>query len=193
MGTCMIVSCLTHLRVTRKQARAEKKDPPLNAGNDGVGVGSLLGSLVELSDNDNLLSGLSTSEDDGDLSWLVDWRWGQYWCAGYELIHAWSGLGFRMSGNFRCSVPSTCLLSSHPTATLAARTDEPNGEPAQHIEEQCGLVLPRSSSLISTVISPVSISSFNVFLPIFSNAAACPRHPEPNPSPSVVVYEDTHL
>lgn len=46
---------------------------PLDTGNDGVGVGSLLGSLVGLSDDDNLLSGLSTSENDSDLSWLVDW------------------------------------------------------------------------------------------------------------------------
>jgi len=46
---------------------------PLDTGNDGVGVGSLLGSLVELSDNNDLLSGLSTGEDNSDLSWLVDW------------------------------------------------------------------------------------------------------------------------
>lgn len=48
-------------------------DKPLDTGNDGVGVGSLLGSLVELSDNNDLLSGLSTGEDNSDLSWLVDW------------------------------------------------------------------------------------------------------------------------
>lgn len=38
-----------------------------------MGVGSLLGSLVELSDNNDLLTGLSTGEDNSDLSWLVDW------------------------------------------------------------------------------------------------------------------------
>jgi hypothetical protein len=39
-----------------------------------VRVGSLLGSLVELSDDNDLLTGLSTGEDNSDLSWLVDWR-----------------------------------------------------------------------------------------------------------------------
>ena len=47
-------------------------NPPLDTGNDGVRVGSLLGSLVELSYNNDLLSGLSTGEDNSDLSWLVD-------------------------------------------------------------------------------------------------------------------------
>jgi hypothetical protein len=45
---------------------------PLDAGNNGVGVGSLLGSLVELSDNNDLLTSLSASKDNGDLSGLVD-------------------------------------------------------------------------------------------------------------------------
>lgn len=43
---------------------------PLNAGNDGVGVRTLLGSLVALLDNNNLLASLTSSEDDSDLSGL---------------------------------------------------------------------------------------------------------------------------
>jgi hypothetical protein len=49
-------------------------DIPLDTGNDGVGVGSLLGSLVELSHNNDLLTSLSASKDNGDLSGLVDWE-----------------------------------------------------------------------------------------------------------------------
>jgi hypothetical protein len=45
---------------------------PLDTGNDGVGVGPLLGSVIELLDDDNLLSGLTTRENDGNLSGLVD-------------------------------------------------------------------------------------------------------------------------
>lgn len=44
----------------------------LNASDNGVWVRSILGSLVELFDYDNLSSGLSALEDNGDLSWLVD-------------------------------------------------------------------------------------------------------------------------
>ncbi len=39
----------------------------LNAGNDRVGVWPLLGSIVELLDDDNLFASLSAVEDDGDL------------------------------------------------------------------------------------------------------------------------------
>lgn len=44
----------------------------LDAGNDRMGVGSLLGALVELLDDDDLLTRLAALEDDGDLSriWL---------------------------------------------------------------------------------------------------------------------------
>jgi hypothetical protein len=37
-----------------------KTSSPLNAGNDCVGVGTLLGSLILLTDDNHLLSGLST-------------------------------------------------------------------------------------------------------------------------------------
>ena len=40
---------------------------PIDTGDDGMRVRSLLGSLVKLLDHDNLSSGLSALEDDGDL------------------------------------------------------------------------------------------------------------------------------
>ena len=39
----------------------------LDADNDGMGVWPLLGALVELLDDDDLLAGLAALEDDGDL------------------------------------------------------------------------------------------------------------------------------
>lgn len=45
---------------------------PLNASNNGVGVRSLLGPVVLLLDDDDLLAGLTTREDDSDFSGLVD-------------------------------------------------------------------------------------------------------------------------
>jgi hypothetical protein len=56
----------------RLEGRVAELNSPLDTGNDGVGVGSLLGSLVSLLDDDNLLSCLSAGEDDGDFSGLVD-------------------------------------------------------------------------------------------------------------------------
>jgi hypothetical protein len=47
-------------------------DVPLDTGHDGVGVRALLGTLVALLDNDDLLTGLTAREDDGNLSGLVD-------------------------------------------------------------------------------------------------------------------------
>lgn len=47
-------------------------DTPLNASNNGVGVRSLLGPVVLLLDDDDLLAGLTTREDDSDFSGLVD-------------------------------------------------------------------------------------------------------------------------
>jgi hypothetical protein len=38
-----------------------------------VGVGALLGALVALLDNDDLLAGLTAREDNGNLAGLVDW------------------------------------------------------------------------------------------------------------------------
>lgn len=79
MGTCVV---RLDSNVSGGSARICS---PLNAGNNGVGVGSLLGSLVGLSDDDDLLSGLSTSEDDGDLSGLVD-------CIALVTAHmSWAG------------------------------------------------------------------------------------------------------
>jgi hypothetical protein len=43
-----------------------------NAGNDGVGVGSLLRSFVGLLDDDHFLSGMSAGKDNSNLSWFVD-------------------------------------------------------------------------------------------------------------------------
>ena len=45
---------------------------PLDTGDNGVRERPLLGSLVSLLNDDNLLSGLSTSEDDRNLSGLVN-------------------------------------------------------------------------------------------------------------------------
>lgn len=56
----------------------------LNTSNDGVGVRSLLGSVIVLLDDDNLLSSLSTRENDGDLR-----RGGK------------PGMGVRMGGRYR--------------------------------------------------------------------------------------------
>jgi hypothetical protein len=39
----------------------------LDTGDDGVGVGTLLGTVVVLLDDDDLLTGLSTRENDGNL------------------------------------------------------------------------------------------------------------------------------
>lgn len=50
------------------------RHPPLDTGNNGVGVRTLLGSLVALLDDNDLLACLATVKDDGDLSWLL----GQY-------------------------------------------------------------------------------------------------------------------
>jgi hypothetical protein len=52
--------------------KVEKNHTPLDTGNDGVRVRSLLGSLVSLLNDNNLFTSLSTGEDDGDFSGLVD-------------------------------------------------------------------------------------------------------------------------
>lgn len=52
-------SCRAHERT--------QVDSPLNAGDDGVGVGALLGALVTLLKDNDLLAGLSSRENDGDL------------------------------------------------------------------------------------------------------------------------------
>lgn len=44
----------------------------LDAGDDGMGVGPLLGTLIELLDDDNLLSRLPAVQHDGDFARLVD-------------------------------------------------------------------------------------------------------------------------
>ena len=44
----------------------------LDAGDDGMGVWPLLGALVELLDDDDLLAGLAALEDDGDLKSAQD-------------------------------------------------------------------------------------------------------------------------
>jgi hypothetical protein len=40
---------------------------PLDASNDRVGIGTLLGSLIELFDDDDLLACLTALQDDGNL------------------------------------------------------------------------------------------------------------------------------
>lgn len=46
----------------------------LDSGNNGVRVRPVLGTLVDLLDDDDLLSSLSSRKDDGDLAGLVDCR-----------------------------------------------------------------------------------------------------------------------
>ncbi len=43
---------------------------PLNASNNGVGVGVGLATIIEVLNDDSLLTGVSTVEDDYDLAWL---------------------------------------------------------------------------------------------------------------------------
>jgi hypothetical protein len=47
-------------------------DSLLDSGNNGVGVRPVLGTLVNLLDDDDLLSSLTSREDDSDLAGLVD-------------------------------------------------------------------------------------------------------------------------
>jgi hypothetical protein len=49
-------------------------DSLLDSGNNGVRVRPVLGTLVDLLDDDDLLSSLSSRKDDGDLAGLVDCR-----------------------------------------------------------------------------------------------------------------------
>ena len=43
-----------------------------DAGNDGMGVGSLLRSFIGLLDDDHFFPGMSAGKDNRDLSWFVD-------------------------------------------------------------------------------------------------------------------------
>lgn len=43
----------------------------LDSGNDGVGERSVLGTLIQLLDDDNLFAGLTTLEDDGNLNSFI--------------------------------------------------------------------------------------------------------------------------
>lgn len=45
---------------------------PLDTGNNGVRVRPLLGSVIVLLDDNDLLAGLTARENDGNLSGLVD-------------------------------------------------------------------------------------------------------------------------
>ena len=116
----------------------------LNAGNDGVGVRALLGAVVVLLDDDNLLTGLATSKNDGDLSGLVNWgyrkgRPGQYDRSGGEA-------GPRSATRcvaLCCPPPSSStqsLPAALPSPRLAAAEqhwseagDEPRQQASQHI------------------------------------------------------------
>ena len=53
----------------------KSSDSLLDSGNNGVRVRPVLGTLVDLLDDDDLLSSLSSREDDGDLAGLVDCAW----------------------------------------------------------------------------------------------------------------------
>jgi hypothetical protein len=61
-----------NLAPTRELLRAhtlgDLKRVALDAGDDRVGVGALLRALVHLLDDDDLVAGLTTLENDGDLS-----------------------------------------------------------------------------------------------------------------------------